>query len=127
MPTENEEIARISGAHELGLAFVRSSILINGGAFVVLIGYMATSTESSLIKFSLPGLKFAMTCFLIGVTSVMLALGISYVYTAPNSASPTKHWLDNKIIPTNAVLCMISLGAFCFGVISLILTSFEPS
>jgi len=127
MPTENEEIARISGAHELGLAFVRSSILINGGTFVVLIGYMATSTEVSLIKLSLGGLKFSLSCFLIVIVSVMSALGISYVYTAPNFESQAKHWLDNKMIPTNTMLCLISLAAFCAGVISLILTSSEPS
>jgi hypothetical protein len=126
MPTENEEIARIQGAHELGLAFVRSSILINGGGFVVLLGYMAASTEASLITFSLVGLKLSLTCFLIGVATVMLALGLSYIYTAPNFLSPTKQWLDSKIIPINAVLCLMSLTAFCVGVVFLILTSSKP-
>ena len=123
MPTENEEIARIAGAHELGLAFVRSSILINGGAFVVLIGYMAASNKDSLITFSLAGLKFSLSSFLVGIVSVMAALVTSYAYTAPNFSSPSKHWLDTKIIPINVILCSISLISFVLGVVSLIATS----
>ena len=123
MPTENEEIARLSGAHELGLAFVRSSILINGGAFVVLLGYMATSSETSLVVFSLKGLKLSLSCFLVGIVAVMTALGASYLYTAPNHESTIKRWFDTKIIAVNVILCLISLSAIAIGVMSLIFKS----
>ena|GEM_PF-3549086 len=126
METENEEIARISGAHELGLAFVRSSILLNGGAFVVLLGYMATATEEAQVVISLGGLKFALGFFLFGIVSVMTALGVSYVYTALNNLSPIKHSLDTKIIPLNAILCALSLGFFIAGVLILIFTTSAP-
>lgn len=123
MPTENEEIARISGAHELGLAFVRSSILINGGAFVVLLGYMTASSKTSLVVVSLGGIKVAMSCFLVGIVSVLLALATSYLYTAPNLDSRLKRWFDAKIIPLNFVLCLVSLSAFTIGVATLICSS----
>ncbi len=110
MPTNEEEIARIEGAHQLGLVFVRSSILINGGAFVVLLGFMATSTDASLFTISLSGLKIALSCFLTGIVSVMASLVLSYTYTAPNFESRTRKWLDNKVIPANAVLSLISLA-----------------
>ena len=116
----DEDIARIDGAHALGLAFVRSCILLNGGAFAILLAYMAGSTEQSLIKFTLFGLRLALSCFLASIILVLLALLLSYIYTALNFESPFRNWLDPKIIWFNALLCFLSLASFSTGVIALI-------
>jgi hypothetical protein len=121
MPTD-EDISRIQGAHELGLAFVRSVILLNGGAFAILMSYMAASDTNSLVGFSVVGLKMAMLCFLAGIVSVLMTLITSYLYTALNFQSPLRQWLDTKIIGSNVILCVLALLAFVFGVVTLVST-----
>ncbi|MFP4451308.1 MAG: hypothetical protein ACLFP0_10320 [Rhodosalinus sp.] len=120
---DNENIARIQGAHELGLAFVRAVVLLNGGAFTVLLAYMAGARMDSLVTFGLAGLKTAMYCFLSAIVLVLAALLVSYIYTALNFQSPLRQRLDTKIIPINAVLSFASLALFAFGVVSLIRTA----
>jgi hypothetical protein len=121
LPNEDhEDIARIKGAHDLGLAFVRSIILLNGGAFAVLLAYMAGSSTESLVSFQLSGLQCAMSFFLTGIVSVLITLIVSYVYTALNFLSPMRQWLGNKIILLNAFFCLFSLASFVSGVSILI-------
>ena len=117
---EDPELARIKGAHELGLAFVRSPILLNGGAFAVLLAYMAAAHADALVIFQIEGLKRAVYALPFGIVSVMLALVISYAYTALNFQSHFRAWLDTKVIPTNLVLAIAPLSAFGFGVSTLI-------
>jgi len=117
---EDPDIARIQGAHELGLAFVRSIILLNSGAFAVLLAYMASATSDALIIFEIGGLQTAMYSFLVGILSILLALIVSYFYTALNFESRVRAWLDNKVIPANVFLALISLSVFGYGVRTLI-------
>ncbi len=119
----DEDISRIQGAHELGLAFVRSCILLNGGAFAIVLGYMAGATETSLVKFSLFGLQIAMSCFLVSIFLTLFTLGLSYIYTALNFQSRFREWLDTKLIPTNAFCCLAALLLFSGGVATLIATA----
>jgi hypothetical protein len=120
---DEENIARIGGAHELGLSFVRAVILLNGGAFTVLLAYMAGAKSDSLVTFNLTGLKTAMYCFLSAIVATLAALLVSYVYTALNRSSTARHWLDSKIIPINAFLSLASLVSFAYGAASLISTA----
>jgi hypothetical protein len=116
---EDQDIARISGAHELGLVHVRSMILLNGGAFTVLLAYMASASTDAIIRFNADSVQKSIFLFLAGIVSIMLALLLSYMYTALNFKSGTRNWLDAKLIPANIILGVISLGCFSFGVISL--------
>ncbi|MFT6074928.1 MAG: hypothetical protein ACJAZ1_001851 [Yoonia sp.] len=119
----DEDIARIEGTHAIGLAFVRSCILLNGGAFAILLAYMASSTKQSLIKPSFTGLRLALSCFLGSIILVMSALLYSYVYKALNFESLARTWFDGKIIPLNANVCFLSLIAFSADVVTLINSS----
>jgi hypothetical protein len=123
---EQQDVERVKGAQELGLVFVRSIILLNGGAFAVLLAYMAGSSSASLVQFSLDGLQWAMVSFLAGIVLILTSLIISYVYTALNFLSPVRQWLDNKVIPANAILALLSLFAFAGGVATLICNTEVP-
>ncbi len=120
METQDQQIARIQGAHELGLTLVRTLILLNSGSIVVLMTYIAGANDSSIVRFSIPSIKAAMTWFLIGIFSILLGLIVSYVYTALNTMSRLKKWLDTKLIGLNAFLALTSLIAFVTGVSTLI-------
>ena len=120
METEDSEIARISGAHELGLAFIRALILLNSGSIVVLMTYISGADADSLVQFSVQSVKLAMTAFLIGIVAILIALIVSYVYTALNTVSRLKNWLDTRLIPLNALFAIMSLSAFICGVLTLI-------
>ncbi len=118
--TDNQEISRLTDARELGLAFFKSLILLNSGAIVVLVTHMGTAKSDAAFSFSLIAIKFSMAAFLIGIVLILVSILISYVYTALSPAEKLKHWLDTKIIGTNAVLSLASLSCFVCGVAFLV-------
>jgi uncharacterized membrane protein YidH (DUF202 family) len=128
--TKNERIERIKGAHELGLAFVKTLILINSGACVVLMTYMGNANNASAFGVPLPAVKWSLAAFLVGILSILSALGYSYFYTALHPSVKKKQSMDGLVIPFNTVCGLISLLAFVVGVIILIVCAeinvFDP-
>jgi hypothetical protein len=118
--TDEQEIARISGAHELGLVFFRTIILLNGGAFVVLMTYLGGAKSDAAFLVSLEAIRFAMKAFLVALGAMLLALLISYLYTAMNHAVKLKKFLDSALIPLNVILSVIAIAAFVCGVLTLL-------
>lgn len=118
---DQSEISRLEQANVLGLEYLKAMILLNGGAIIALLTFIGNASDDAAIQFSLPHVRAALSFFLTGICSILLALILSYSYTATNPmASYHKFW-NNYIIPTNCVLALISLAGFVIGAASLIL------
>jgi uncharacterized membrane protein YidH (DUF202 family) len=118
--TNEQEIARIGLANEIGLAYLKTLILLNSGSVVVLMTHMGTAKADAAFRFSLDAIKNSMLAFLFGMASILIAVIISYVYTSLNHQAKLKTWLDSWIIPFNASLGLFSLISFITGVAKLI-------
>ena len=120
MTTENSEISRLEQANSLGLEYVRTIVLLNGGAILALLSFIGQSSTDAAIQFDLSSVKCAMWSFLLGIVSILFGLIISYSYTATAPGWSYKEFWDARIIKFNSFLGIASLLAFVFGVASLI-------
>jgi hypothetical protein len=125
--SEGSEVSRLQRADALGLAFVRTTILLNSGAILAVLTFAGNADASRMIWFEFESIKSAMWSFLIGIASILLALIVSYSYTATAPQYAWHKFWDHWVIPFNVVLGLLSVGAFLFGVAVLISGSVPPS
>lgn len=116
MLTESGEVSRLEQANILGLAFVRTIILLNGGGILALLTYLGNASSQTQVAISVSSIKCAMALFLTGIVSVLVGLMISYTYTASFPKNSYAQFWNRWIIPTNAALLLISLVAFALAV-----------
>lgn len=114
------EIARLEQVNLLGLTYLSTVIILNGGAMLAVLSVIGSSTSESPISFDLASLKCAMTAFLVGIGTIMIALLVSYIFTANNAASGLTAFLNTKIVLINSLLALVSLAALVCGILSLI-------
>ncbi|MBC7131540.1 MAG: hypothetical protein H5U16_00350 [Roseovarius sp.] len=116
MTSKDSEVSRLGRADALGLAFVRTTIILNSGAILAILTFAGNADASRMIWFEFESIKCAMWSFLVGIASILLALIISYSYMATAPQYCWHSFWDNWIIPFNVVLGILSVGAFLFGV-----------
>jgi len=121
MASEQQEISRLEQANALGLQFLKTIILLNGGAILALLTFIGNSTANPAVQFDLANIKVAMWSFLAGISSMLVALLFSYSYTATAPEYGYHQFWDRHIIPVNSSLGFVSLACFIAGVSSLIL------
>ncbi|MGJ8618568.1 MAG: hypothetical protein ACSHWS_17125 [Sulfitobacter sp.] len=121
MPHSDAEISRLEQANLLGLTYLRTVVLLNGGAMIAVLTLVGNSTEKTAILFSLMSVKCSMVAFVLGIASILSALLVSYVFTANAPESKTSNFLNNYVVGINAFLGLLSLASFLAG--SLILIS----
>lgn len=126
MSSENSEVSRLQRADTLGLAFVRTAILINAGAILAILTFAGNADSSRMIWFEFESIKSAMWSFLVGIGSILLALIFSYSYTATAPQYSWHKFWDRWIITFNCGFASTSVGAFLFGVATLINGSVVP-
>ena len=125
MATEQSEISRLQQANTLGLEYLRTVVLLNGGAILALLTFMGNASDSAAIQFSLGSVQTAMLAFLFGIVVNLIALIVSYTFTATAPQQRYHQFWDRWIIALNAVMALTSLGAFVYGVIKLVLGAAE--
>jgi len=121
MNKDSAEISRLEQANVLGLAYLRTIVLLNGGAILAVLTLAGNAREDTLFFFSLASIKAAMWAFLIGITSVLIALLFSYSYTASAPETGWRNFWDQWIIRFNSVLALAAIVSFVFGVSMLIM------
>lgn len=126
MSSEDSEVSRLQRADALGLAFVRTSILLNSGAILAVLTFAGSADVSRMIWFEFGSIRCAMWSFLIGIASILLALIFSYSYTATAPCYAWHKFWDDWIILFNSILGIVSMGAFLVGVAILISGSSPP-
>lgn len=110
------EKARLEAADRLGLAFARTVILLNGGAFVVLLAYLGSSSTESIFLIPLEGLRRAMYGFLSAILCMLVALFASYIRYAIPFDFKTGEWLGRNIVRINSTCAVLSIIGFTYGV-----------
>lgn len=126
MVNEQSEISRLQQVDTLGLEYFRTVVLLNGGAILALLTFMGNASDGAAVQFSLASVKAAMSAFLVGIVVMLIALIISYSYTATGPGYRYRDYWDKKIIAANAVLASVSLIAFVCGVANLISGAASP-
>jgi hypothetical protein len=126
MASESSEISRLEEANRLGLAYLRTLVLLNGGAILALLTFLGSASTSPIVQFDLASIKCAMWAFLVGISLMLFALLISYSYTATAPEQSWRKFWDDRIITLNSVLGLGALIAFFVGVSSLILGAVSP-
>lgn len=116
MSREPSEIARLEGANTLGLAFVKTVMLLNGGAMLAILSFIGNAQHNSPIILDVGYVKISMWLFLAGITSMLLALIFSYSYTASHPDTDWHQFWDKWIILLNFVCGLVSVLCFVGGV-----------
>ena len=126
MPSNEREISRLQRADALGLAFLRTIILLNAGAILAILTFIGNAETSHIIQFEIDSIKCAMWAFLVGITSTLTGLVISYSYTASAPQTCWHKFWDKYLIRLNFLIAAISVSAFVYGVARLINGSGAP-
>ncbi|TFL19220.1 hypothetical protein [Jannaschia formosa] len=107
-------------ANELGLAFARTIVLLNGGAFAILLAYLGSASSTSAFVVSIDGLQRALSSFLLALLLMLAAILYSYVRYALPPEMGTARYLENSVVGVNAVCGIGAVICFAYGVIVLI-------
>lgn len=126
MTSKDSEVSRLARADALGLAFVRTTIILNSGAILAILTFAGNADAARMIWFEFESIKCAMRSFLLGIVSILLALIISCSYTATAPQYAWHKFWDKWIIRFNSFLGIVSVGAFVVGVGILISGSVAP-
>jgi hypothetical protein len=118
---ENSEISRLEQANTLGLAYLRTMVTLSGGAILALLTFIGSAQAQTAIHIPLLTIQISLACFLGAVVAPLLALLVSYSFTATAPESGYSHFWNRWIVPFNSVLAVTSLGAFALGVVLLLL------
>lgn len=136
-----ERMFVLSGIKEYGLSTIRQLTLLNGGALVALIAFLASlygkdPSNLALAKNLTAGLIEPLLCFGIGLSAATLTAAVGYLhFYAAESAHPQpadlSSWMTGTELPSNPArirwgipgsawlvifLAVASLGAFGFGI-----------
>ncbi|MBE1291475.1 MAG: hypothetical protein GJ677_03200 [Rhodobacteraceae bacterium] len=120
MSSESGEISRLEQANTLGLAFMRTIVLLNGGGILALLTYLGNASAQTQVQIGVASIKLSIALFLAGITSVLMALVISYTFTASAPETRWSRFWNSWIIPLNGVLALVSVVAFVAAVLSLL-------
>ncbi|MFT6451081.1 MAG: hypothetical protein ACJA06_000562 [Halocynthiibacter sp.] len=126
MPNETSEISRLERSDRLGLAAFRVLITLNAGAILAMLTYVGGANNTSQLSIATVELIRAMWCFLGGIVSILIALLVSYAFTASIPESRFSDFFNKWIVLTNAVLGIACLALFGSGVAFLILGIEKP-
>ena len=126
MESGQSEDSRLEQSNTLGLEYLRTLVILNGGAILALLTFMGNASGDAAIQFSLSSVKCAMISFVLAIFIVLISLLISYSYTATAPGQPYKSFWDKWIIKTNCFLGFISLVFFVIGFRSLIIGATSP-
>jgi hypothetical protein len=121
MGSGQSEDSRLEQANTLGLEYLRTLILLNGGAILALFTFMGNASGDAAIQFSLSAVKCAMAAFVIAIVFMLISLVISYSYTATAPGHSYRDFWDKWIITINSLLGVASLALFVIGFFSLII------
>lgn len=125
MSSENHELSRQDRANALGLAFLSSILLLNGGGILALLTFLGNASAQTVVTIPLATIKVAMVCFLVAIAAMMLGLLISYSFTAmPPETKFAKFW-DRHIVRLNFYMGVVSWAAFIIAVLILVAGSSE--
>jgi hypothetical protein len=120
METDASQHQRFERANTLGLAYLRTMILLNGGAILALLTFIGSASAQTFINVSVESIQNAMGLFLIGITTMMVGLIVSYIHEALAPGSRTKEILSNAVITLNGICSLCSLLSFVIGVLVII-------
>ncbi|MEP2784445.1 MAG: hypothetical protein ABJO67_12450 [Pseudoruegeria sp.] len=109
---------------ELGPLALRFLITLNAGGFVILLTFLGGINRNSQFVLPLQSLKFSLSLMLGSIVFAFLLLIVSYINAGMNSKGSPIKFLSNSIIGINALGALISILAFAFAVLALVL-SFE--
>ncbi len=118
--TQQAEISRLEQTNALGLAYLRTMILLNGGGLLALLTYLGNASAQTAVSIPLTHIKFAMTCFLIGIVSIMVTLLVSYSFTATNPQTSYSQFWNRWIVLFNGGMALVCLISFCLSVVALL-------
>ncbi|AGI69560.1 hypothetical protein OAN307_c41620 [Octadecabacter antarcticus 307] len=112
---------RFDRADQLGLAFMRTLILLNGGAILSVLTFLGNASSQTNVTIQTGCIISAMIAFLVAIVAVLLGLGVSYTFYAINEQSSWSQFWNNWIVPFNAVMGLTSLFGFTIGLVLLLL------
>jgi hypothetical protein len=117
---DEREISRFERSDALGLAFLRTMILLNGGAILALLTFLGSSSAQTELMIELYHVKKALLSFIAAIISVLLGLVISYSYTASAPETCYSQFWNNHIVKANTFLGVVTIAFFVWGVLILI-------
>lgn len=111
---------RLSRADQLGLAMVRTLVLLNGGAIISVMTFLGNASSQTKVTIETIAITWSILAFLVSIVSVIFALGVSYTFYAIPTHSKYSLFWNNWIVLFNAILVLFSTGAFVVGVVFLL-------
>lgn len=120
METDEDQHRRFDRTNTPGLAFLRTMVLLNGGAILALLIFMGNASTQTFVTLTVTSIQCSIKLFLIGITSIMIGLVVSYIHEALAVGSRLKKILGASVISVNTICSIISLGSFFFGVTAVI-------
>lgn len=111
---------RIDRADQLGLAFVKTLILLNGGAIIAVLTCLGNASTQTVVGIEVPSIVWAIALFLVSILLSLAALGVSYTFYGVNEDHPYHRFWNNWIVPFNTVAMLAALFGFAAGVITLL-------
>ena len=121
MSQSDREISRLEQANTLGLSYLRTMVTLNGGAILALLTYLGNSATTARFFIPLDTIKCSLASFLVALCSLLLALLISYTFTASSPETGWSKFWNDWIIPLNAFCALVSLFGFTVGSLVLVL------
>ena len=120
LDTDELEIDRKNRADELGKKAVTIMITLHGGACLGVLGFVGSLTETSPLQFSGANIHWALSCFLVGIVSILVALLASYTFYASPPETRLYQFWNRFIVQWNSTWAIVSLVSFIFGFVFLI-------
>jgi hypothetical protein len=117
---DQSEISRLEQSNVLGLEFLRTMILLNGGAILATLSIVGNVSATSAIQFEITYVRSALWSFLAAIATVLVALLVSYSFIATNPESGYHRFWNEHIVLWNSFLALVSIFSFCLGVSFLI-------
>ncbi|WP_299726385.1 hypothetical protein [uncultured Tateyamaria sp.] len=117
---DESEISRLERADALGMSFVRTMIVLHGGALLALMTFLGNASAQTSITVKICVIKQAMTSFVVGICSILIALLISYTYTAAHPDTAWHRYWDRWVISVNAGMAIICIGSLIIGLVLLL-------
>ncbi|WP_316015440.1 hypothetical protein [Roseobacter sp. HKCCA0434] len=116
MSNEISEDSRLERADALGLATARTLIVLHSGAMLAMLTYIGGNSRESAIAIQTEAIISAITYFSVGTALVLIALALSYSYTASAPGQKWSIFWAEWIIPLNLVVAIGSTALFFSGV-----------
>lgn len=98
-----------------GQGAMKAALLINGGASVAMLAFIGTAMNNCTENLLLQKLCFSMLMFIIGVLSVAVAFGVTYLAGLVNAKEKVQLWLWWILNTIAIILVVIGYGLFITG------------